>query len=291
MADVQSVSLRARDLWQLSVGYRWGDVLRSSFCGAKSVSATPFLAATSWYHYLLRWDSVWYANIINEGYKYNGNDLVQQPVAFYPLYPLITKALTIFTGINSLLALLVVANVAGVLSVLALFKYVRHDYNDEIAYLTVAFLSFFPTSFYMSAGYAESLALFLILCFFLLLKQEQYIFAAVFAGLTFATRSTGIVLLPVIAWELWCRFGSDRRRFFSYALVCSIIATSGLWLYMIYLWSAFDSPFAFAHDVAAWGAGGFGHNFISALLLEGLIPLRFPVGPNKFGCFIFLTLF
>ncbi len=93
------------------------------------LSATPFLTATSWYHYLLRWDSVWYANIINEGYKYNGDDLVQQSVAFYPLYPLVTKALTIFTGINSLLALLVVANVAGVLSVLALFKYVRHDYE------------------------------------------------------------------------------------------------------------------------------------------------------------------
>ncbi len=134
----------------------------------------------------------------------------------------------------------------------------------------------------------KSLALFLILCFFLLLKQEQYIFAAVFAGLTFATRSTGIVLLPVIAWELWCKFGSDRRRLFSYALICSIIATSGLWLYMIYLWSAFDSPFAFANDVAAWGAGGFGHNFISALLLKGFIPLRLPVGPNKFDVLFFL---
>ena len=62
--------------------------------------------STSWYHYLLRWDSDWYATIVNEGYKYNGNDLVQQSVVFYPLYPLIAKALTILLGIDGLLALL-----------------------------------------------------------------------------------------------------------------------------------------------------------------------------------------
>ena len=67
---------------------------------------------------------------------------------------------------------------------------------------------------FLSAGYAAPLALLLILCFFLLLKREQYILAATFAGLTFATRSTGLVLLPVIIWELWCKFVGDHRRFF-----------------------------------------------------------------------------
>src|SRR5262249_41136736 len=51
----------------------------------------PF--APIWYHYLLRWDSTWYATIVNEGYKYNGNDFIQQNVVFYPLYPLIAKPL------------------------------------------------------------------------------------------------------------------------------------------------------------------------------------------------------
>src|SRR5262245_60301663 len=63
---------------------------------------------TTWYDYLLRWDSNWYAQILNEGYKYNGDDLVQQPVVFYPLYALIAKALTIFSGIDGRVALLVV---------------------------------------------------------------------------------------------------------------------------------------------------------------------------------------
>jgi hypothetical protein len=49
---------------------------------------------------------------------YDGNVLHQQSVVFYPLYPLIAKALTVFPGIDNWLSLLVVANVAAVLSVL-----------------------------------------------------------------------------------------------------------------------------------------------------------------------------
>jgi Dolichyl-phosphate-mannose-protein mannosyltransferase len=249
--------------------------------------------STAWYHYLLRWDSGWYASILKEGYKYNGNDLVEQSVVFYPLYPLIAKAITILTGIDGLLALLVVANVSAVISMFMLFKYVRQDHGDEVALLTIALLSFFPTSFFLSAGYSESLALLLILCCFTLLKREQFIFAAAFAGLASATRATGLVLLPVIIWELWCKFASDRRRFLSYALFCSILAMSGLWFYMFYLWSVFDSPFAFVTDRAAWetGEGGIGRNFISALLLKGFFPLGLSphnLYPRDFDIWFFL---
>jgi Gpi18-like mannosyltransferase len=258
------------------------------------LDVTPF-ATTSWYYYLLRWDAAWYATILNEGYKYNGNDLVQQSVVFYPFYPLVAKALTIFTGIDGLLALVVVSNVAAALSVLLLFKYVRQDHGDELALLTIAFLSFFPTSLFLSAGYTESLTLLLILCCFMLLKRKQFILAAAFAGLASATRSTGLVLMPVIIWELWCKFATDYRRFVGYALFCSILATSGLGLYMLYLGIVFDSPFAFATDQAAWevGNGGIGHNFISAVLLKGFFFFNRHYFPQPFdvGFFLlFLTL-
>jgi Gpi18-like mannosyltransferase len=270
-------------------------VVWAAYIAARTVMPPPQSArfpSTSWYHYLLRWDSHWYATIVNEGYKYNGNDLVEQPVVFYPLYPLIAKALTILLGIDGLLALLVAANVAAPLSVLLLFKYVRQDHGDDVAFLTIAFLSFFPTSLFLSAGYTESLALLLILCCFILLKREQFILAAAFAGLASATRSTGLVLLPVIIWVLWCKFAADYRRFFSYALFCSILATSGLWLYMFYLGIAFNSPLAFATNQAAWENGlGIGHNVISALLLKGFFPLNLSVHnlyPRSFDVWFFL---
>lgn len=273
-------------------------VLWAMYIAARFVLPAPrmglsdLVASTSWYRYLLRWDSIWYGTILNEGYNYNGNVFDPQSVVFYPLYPLIAKALTIFPGIDGWLALLVVANVAAVLSVLLLFKYVRQDYGDEVAFSTIAFLSFFPTSLFLSAGYTESLTLLLILSFFLLLKREKYVLAAACAGLASATRSTGLVLLPVIIWELWRQFAGDHRRFFSYALLCSVLATSGLCLYMAYLWSAFDSPFVFIYNhSAAWQNAGLSHKFISALLLKGFFPLRFGQEASDVSFFLlFLTL-
>jgi hypothetical protein len=115
---------------------------------APRMQLSDLVASTSWYRYLLRWDSIWYATILKEGYNYNGNVLDQQSVVFYPLYPLIAKALTVFPGIDNWLSLLIVANVAAVLSVLLLFRYVRQDYGDEIAFSTITFLSFFQHRFF-----------------------------------------------------------------------------------------------------------------------------------------------
>jgi Gpi18-like mannosyltransferase len=86
--------------------------------------------------------------------------------------------------------------------------------------------------------------------FFLAVVRERFLAAAVLAGLAVATRSSGIVLFPVLLWELWrCR---PPKRFLIEAIPLSIIATSGLWLYMIYLGFAFRHPMAFAEGQAAF---------------------------------------
>ena len=86
--------------------------------------------------------------------------------------------------------------------------------------------------------------------FFLSLARERFLMAAVFAGLATATRSSGIVLLPVLLWELG-RF-HPPRRFLIEAIALSILATAGLWLYALYLGLAFGHPLAFADGQAAF---------------------------------------
>jgi hypothetical protein len=88
------------------------------------------------------------------------------------------------------------------------------------------------------------------------------------------------------------RIRRQPPAFFSYALFCSVLATSGLWLYMAYLWSAFDSPLFFIHNhSAAWQGAGLRHVFISALLLKGFFPLRFGQEAIDISFFLlFLTL-
>jgi Gpi18-like mannosyltransferase len=225
-------------------------------------SAGPY-----WYHQLLQWDSEWYFKIVTEGYRYNGDPSVQQNVVFYPLYPALAWGLAAISGLTPAHALLLVSNVAGLLAILALFKLVREEFDDERALATIALLSFFPASVFLSAGYTESLELLLIVLFFLALKRERYLSAALFACLAIADRSTGFVLLPVLVWEMWSN--RARKPFFPALIPCVLLATSGIAMFMIYLWYAFGDPLVFWRGQTAFHLGATqATRLIAALTLE-----------------------
>jgi 4-amino-4-deoxy-L-arabinose transferase-like glycosyltransferase len=247
------------------------------------------------YDHLLRWDSEWYAGIVEHGYRYNGDPNDLQPVVFYPLYPMLSRALAAITGLSPGIALLVVANVAAVLAILLLFRWARRHAGEETALLTVALLSFYPGSLFLSAGYTEPLALLMILCCFTLLEDRHYILAAVAAGLALATRFVGIVLIPVLVWGLWQKYQADRKRFVLYAITCLAIAAAGLWLYMLYLYAAFGHPLAFADAQAGFnGATSLGSRLAAALTLQPFLHLRFtdvtPAGLDQWFFILLLAL-
>ena len=224
-------------------------------------------AGPLWYHQLLQWDSEWYFKIATEGYRYNGDPAIQQNIVFYPLYPMLARGVAAIGGLTPADALLLVANVAGLLAVVVLFKLVREEFGDQLALATIALLSFFPTSVLLSAGYTEPLELLLVVSFFLVLGEKRYLTAALLAGLAVAGRSTGLVLLPVLVWEMWRN--RDRKAFFVALLPCVLLATSGIWLFMIYLWSHFGDPLVFANGQAAFHRETtFAARLISALTFE-----------------------
>ncbi len=92
-----------------------------------------------------------------------------------------------------------------------------------------------------------------------------------FAGLAVADRSTGIVLLPVLLCEMW--LNRDQQPFLPLLLPCILLATSGLWLFMIYLWSSFGDPLVFSGGQAAYHQGtSMVARVIAALKLEPFTP-------------------
>lgn len=262
-------------------------VLLATVFAAKFVPENPIAgtwnANSSWYHYLLRYDAGWYVRILMRGYSYDGNDLVPQPVAFFPLYPFISRLPRFFFGVNEYASLLIVSNLAILIAIPLFYRLIEEDYGREVALYALVLLCLFPASLFFSAGYSESLAFLLIVSFFLLLKREHYLLAACCAGLATATRSTAIVLLAALAWELWRKFSKNPKRLAVYSVSCVAIATSGLWLYMIYLWAAFNHPLAFVTNQRAWHQGpGVGSNIFQVLTLQpfrGLADI-FRTGPT-----------
>ena len=252
-----------------------------------------WLGGDQWYHRLLRWDSEWYKIIASEGYRYDGDPGLRQTVVFYPLYSMLCRLASEVLRIDLVDAMLLVANLAAVTAIVLLFKLVRERFGERNALATVAMISFFPSSVFLSAGYTESLALLLMVSFFLAVARGRFLAAAMLAGLAVATRSSGIVLFPVLLLELWrCR---SPRRFLIEAVPLSIVATSGLWLYMIYLGFAFGHPMAFADGQAA-----FHHDttmparLLSALTLEPFTRLNLtdlsPAGFDQWFTLLFIAL-
>lgn len=217
------------------------------------IAADVWSAGPSWYHQLLQWDSEWYFRIATEGYRYNGDLTIQQNIVFYPLYPMLARGLAATAGLTPANALLLISNVAGLLAIVVLFKLVREQFGDQLAIATTALLSFFPGSIFLSAGYTEPLELLLVVSFFLALKRKRYLSAALLAGLAVADRSTGIVLLPVLVREMW--LNRDHKPFFPALIPCVLLATSGIWLFMIYLWYSFGDPLVLSKGQAAFHQG------------------------------------
>jgi hypothetical protein len=226
----------------------------------------------AWYHRLLRWDSEWYNIIASQGYSYNGDPYVTQTVAYYPLLSLVARGVSAITGVATTDALLIVANLGSLVAVLLLYRLVRDEFGDRNALLTITLLSFYPASVFLSAGYTEPLVLPLMIAFFLMLRRERFVAAALFAGLAAATRSSGLMLLPVLVFELWRR--RETKLFLRDVVPLSLLASAGQWLFMLYLGAAFGRPMLFSEGQLAFQGGTtLPQRFFAALTLQPFLNL------------------
>jgi hypothetical protein len=250
---------------------------------------TKWDAGHAWYYRLLRWDSGWYAAIADDGYRYSDDTSVMSPTVFYPLYPIVSYAVKSLFGMNRYLALLLVANVSSLVVVLLMTKFIKDELGDQIALLSLTFFCFFPSSLFLSAGYSEPLCLVFILLSFILVTRQKFVLASAMAGLSLGTRPTGIVMIPVILWEMWRRNTLPRAHFLPRMALCGVLAASGLLIYMAYLGIKFERPLAFATGQVAWQGGTFLHRLVSALMLAPFRDLRLATG-GWFLCFLALTI-
>ena len=158
-------------------------------------------------HPLTQWDAGWYVGIAADGYAPpEGVPPEQQSrTAFFPLYPVLIRILGLggSTGV-----LIVAAFVISALSLLAalylLHRLTTIELGPESARPTILILAFFPTSFFLSAPYAESLFLALAVGTLYAGRTDRWLLAGVLAGLATASRSAGLALIPaLLVMYLW----------------------------------------------------------------------------------------
>jgi len=191
-----------------------------------------------------RWDTVSYVGIAESGYDLElPTTLAYKNWAFFPLYPLLVKGVTlvlsVFTGgaVDASLYLAAGLIVSNLCFVFALY------YLDALADLlgfskiqkasSIVLLLTFPAGYFSSLIYSESLFLFLSCLFLYFLFNNRTKLSALILGLLLVTRSNGLTFLPVFfIWFLV--FMKDRAAIRDVAVsLLLIFAPIALFLFYI----------------------------------------------------------
>ncbi|WP_367267534.1 hypothetical protein [Microbacterium sp.] len=127
----------------------------------------------------MRWDGQWYWVVGTAGYPTElpvdaAGAVTQNAWAFMPLYPALTRALSVVLGGQYPLAAIVVSIVAGYLACLVLFHLLRARIDDAAALWATAFVAAGPLAALFQMGYAESLFLLWLFLALLVVVRRRF---------------------------------------------------------------------------------------------------------------------
>lgn len=175
-----------------------------------------------------RWDSLWFERVAAHGYQ------TVQSTAFFPVYPLVVRAVAwVVRDVTAAGMLVSLASAAG--AAVLLERIARRRLTPSAARTAVVLLALYPLAFIFTASYSGALFLFLVLLAVDAAERGRALTAGVAAGLAVDTRLLGVALVPTLVLLL-------RRR--SWTLVFVPVAL-GAW--MLYLHRRFSDWLAFSH--------------------------------------------
>lgn len=197
----------------------------------------------AWLAVWCRWDAIHYLDIAQ--YGYHGTDM-----AFFPLYPTLIAILGRLIG-NYLIAGLIISNVALFFGLLFCYKLVQHQYDRQVAYRAIFYISIFPTAIFFSAVYTEAPFFALTVASFYYIREHKWLLAGMIGCLAAMARVEGVLLVAPFAIEWWLTARHDRKlrlpAIGGIALICA-----GLGFYMAYLWMLRGDPLYFSHVQVNW---------------------------------------
>ena len=153
-----------------------------------------------------RFDAGFYVGIAENGYWPASTLQSASNWIFHPLYPLLIIPFGHLFGDSDAafdIAGILVSNGAALVAVAYLYLLVHRDFNARIASLTVIYLALFPTSFYLSAIFSESVFLACAVTCIYYARQHRWWVAGICGGLASLTRIPGLFLVVPVAWEYW----------------------------------------------------------------------------------------
>lgn len=233
------IFLAAGVIFAASLGHLWKPVLLE---GATDLPGLPFVA-------MVRWDAGWYGSIAENGYWLTPGQ--QSPVAYFPLYPLVIRAL-MWVGANRWVAGSLVTLVSGIAALVLMHRWLTKVAPNQALTAWLVLISYPYAVYLYGVVYSDALFLLLVVGAFLALESDRPIVAAVLGALATACRPVA----PALVVGLVVRSLERRRRAGLPIRIVDVIpgfAGLGLLAYMVFLDQQFGDPLAFAHVHGAPG--------------------------------------
>ncbi|MDO8555323.1 MAG: mannosyltransferase family protein [bacterium] len=229
------------------------------------IDPTKFSQNQTWNPITLhaKWDSFWYLDVAQNGYSFQGENKLSN-IAFFPLYPLLTRAISPIFNNNLILSGWFLSTFFLFLAVVYLYKLATEFHKNINPKLAIIFLLIFPTSFFLNAVYAESLFLFLATASFYYALKKNYFLAGIIGFFASLTRVTGILLFLPLLWEYFSNFGF--RRVFNLKLASLFLVPLGTIVFSLYHYLKFGDLLLY-FKVSSWWGRSFALNKDHFLLL------------------------
>lgn len=175
-----------------------------------------------------RFDALWFLRIADTGY-----DAGDGSAAFFPLYPMLVRAVSWAIGGHPLTAGLLVSNAAFLGALCVLHGLTAEEISPAAARTTVLLVAVFPTSFFFLAPYSESLFLLLAVGSYWAARRGRWPIAGGLGALATATRSIGVVLVAALLAEALHQYRQRRGRLVG-PLAWSLASSAGALAYLAY---------------------------------------------------------
>jgi hypothetical protein len=216
-------------------------------------SFEPPFATVKFAETFAAWDSAWYLDIAQRGYVFHAD--AQSSVAFFPLYPMLIRAVaSIFGGSERAFWVSAIAvSYVSFFAALVLLHRLADRYLDsrDAARRAVLYAAVFPFSFTFTWIYTESLFLLASVATFWCAAAGRWPLAGVCGALATITRPNGILLaapLAIMAVRApWTWPDLARRALAVLALPAALVT------YCSFVYALSGDPLAWLNAQAHWG--------------------------------------
>jgi hypothetical protein len=217
----------------------------------------------------VRHDSGWYVEIARRGYDVS--DAVaggRSNIAFAPVYPLLMRYVGRLFGRSqglTYLAGILVSWLSFAAAMAALYYLAALDLPPRRAERAVLLAAIFPFAFFYGAVYTESTFLLFTVLSFYAFRTGRWAAGGVCGAVAGATRVTGILMWPALAWTAWRTLrrapeppsdptvGPSRER--AAAAAALVVSTLGFAAFCFWVYYETGHPLLWATALTRWGTG------------------------------------